>query len=317
MNCSQATHQGHRREARSRTKTIEEMYWVGEELGRGGFGTVYSGLRIADNLPVAIKRVARHMVTEWADLGGHRVPLELKLLQKVQSVPGVIRLYDFFERRNSFVYILERPSHSIDLFDHITKMGTLTEDVARGFLRSIINTVTRCHRLGVTHRDIKDENILIDLETGRLRLIDFGSGAFVKEEDYTDFDGTRVYSPPEWIREGRYHHEPMTVWSLGILLYDMVYGNIPFERDEEICSADLVFHASRLVSPECQDLIRSCLRVSAEERLSLEKLMSHPWLRAETPETSGDSDSGSSSSSVDSVDTRRQVKFSTLSLESL
>ena len=165
---------------------MEEMYRVGEELGRGGFGTVYSGLRIADNLPVAIKRVARHMVTEWADLGGHRVPLELKLLQKVQSVPGVIRLYDFFERRNSFVYILERPSHSIDLFDHITKMGTLTEDVARGFLRSIINTVTRCHRLGVTHRDIKDENILIDLETGRLRLIDFGSGAFVKEEDYTD-----------------------------------------------------------------------------------------------------------------------------------
>ena len=301
---------GQRREARDRIKSMEEVYRVGEVLGKGGFGTVYAGVRIADSLPVAIKHVARNKVTEWTELNGRRVPLELKLLQKVQSVPGVIRLYDFFERRDSFVYILERPLRSKDLFDHITDMGALTEDMARDFLRSIVNTVIRCHRLGVTHRDIKDENILIDLETGRLRLIDFGSGAFVQEEQFTDFDGTRVYSPPEWIREGRYHSEPMTVWSLGILLYDMVCGDIPYETDEQICSAEVVFR--REVSPGCQDLIRSCLRVNTEERISLEKILHHPWLR-----DSEDLSSGSDTSSSSSVDILSKVKFSSASLESL
>ena len=261
---------------RQRAKTFEEVYRVGEVVGKGGFGTVYGGVRLADGLPVAIKHVAKHKVTDWAHLSGHKVPLELKLLHKVQGVPGVIRLYDFFEKKDSFIYILERPEQCKDLFDFITDKGALSEELAKEFFRDIVATIMACHRRGVTHRDIKDENILLDLTTNRLCLIDFGSGAFVKSEAFRDFDGTRVYSPPEWISEGQYHYGPATVWSLGVLLYDMVCGDIPFERDEEICAADISWR--KKISEGCVDLIRSCLTVDKDRRIDIKKIISHPWM---------------------------------------
>ena len=290
-----------------RTKSFEEVYKVGDVLGKGGFGTVYSGVRIADSLPVAIKHVAKSKVTEWTTLHGHRVPLELKLLQKVQTVQGVVRLYDFFERRDSFIYILERPQSGKDLFDFITDKGALSEDLARELFREIVTTIISCHHRGVTHRDIKDENLVIDLETGRLTLIDFGSGAFVKDELFRDFDGTRVYSPPEWIKEQQYYYEGAAVWSLGILLYDMVCGDIPFERDEDICRAELQWR--RDVSTSCKNLIHACLTVNQDTRINLASILQHPWM-LEEPALEG-------SPQGDNVENLRQMKLSNSSLESL
>ncbi len=85
-----------------------------------------------------------------------------------------------------------------------------------------------------------------------------------------------MYAPPEWIRCNRYHAAPATVWSLGILLFDMVQGDIPFEKDDQICSARVEFRRS--VSESCQDLVRQCLRIRPQDRIGLEAVLVHPWL---------------------------------------
>jgi proto-oncogene serine/threonine-protein kinase Pim-3 len=256
-----------------------QKYKLGILIGKGGFGTVFGGTRARDDLPVAIKYIKRSRVTSWGEMKGQRVPLELCLLQQVAGVRGVIHLLDYYERPDCFILILERPASHQDLFDFINERVRLEEKLARNFFRQVVDTVTGCHERSVLHRDLKDENLIVDLNTMEMKLIDFGSGAFRNEKPYTDFDGARVCSPPEWIRDRCYQGEPATVWSLGILLFVMVCGNIPFEKDTQILQARPVFREG--VSPECQDLILGCLRVHPGARPVLSQLLSHAWLRGQ------------------------------------
>ncbi|XP_051865729.1 serine/threonine-protein kinase pim-3-like isoform X2 [Pristis pectinata] len=243
-------------------RSFEQLFMLGAQLGSGGFGVVFSAVRVSDGAQ-----------------DGARVPLEVELMVRVSrpECRAVIRLLDWFCRPDGFLLVMERPPDATDLFDLISEVGPLGEGRARDLLLQALEALRHCRACGVEHGDLKDENLLVERRSGRLRLIDFGSAAPLTQAARWSYQGTRVYSPPEWIRSGWCRPDSATSWSLGVLLFDMVCGDIPFQRDRDILEAQV--RLPRHVTEDCGDLIRWCLSVRPEERPSLEQIRSHRWMQ--------------------------------------
>jgi hypothetical protein len=257
-------------------RTFLDLYEVYNVIGVGGGGMVYSGRRIADKLPVAIKRVMREKVKRWETVQGYQVPQEIALMLRCYGHPGVIRLVDWYECLDSFILIMERPERAVDLFDYIREVGRITERDAAKIFKRIVDATIHIQKCGVVHRDIKDENIIINRDTGEAKLIDFGCGTLLRDTAYRDFSGTPEFYPPEWFTQREYYARTAAVWSLGVLLFDMLQGEIPFKQKEKIVENNPNY--KNQITPEAKHLIQWLMSTNPKERPSIHEISSHPWL---------------------------------------
>uniref|UniRef100_A0A1I8EWB9 Serine/threonine-protein kinase 1 n=1 Tax=Wuchereria bancrofti TaxID=6293 RepID=A0A1I8EWB9_WUCBA len=258
-------------------KQFRKRYTMLEELGRGGFGIVYKAERNEDSVPVAVKFIEHKRVREWTMKCKQLIPTEICLLDMCRSVPGVVQLIDWFANSKGFLIVMERPEQCLDLFDLISVYGYLDEDIARSIFVQILNTTCLLYNTyGIFHRDIKDENIIINMDTGEAILVDFGAAAFISEACVKEFQGTRSYCPPEWFKRLAFKPLEATVWSLGIVLYVMVSGCLPFQNEIQICLGR--FTIPKHISKDCENLLRQCLAVTPSRRPELLEIFKHRWL---------------------------------------
>ncbi|XP_044079480.1 serine/threonine-protein kinase pim-2-like isoform X4 [Siniperca chuatsi] len=226
------------------TAAFEAKYEEEELLGEGGFGSVFAGHRKDDNLPVAIKHIPQFDITRtsvFLDGKISMIPLEVALLLKVKPAAAgssaAITLLDWYDLDYELILILERPVPCLDLIEYMNYRGsTLQEHEAKTIAKQLVDALIEVHSRGVFHGDIKLDNILIetDSDVPRIRLIDFGCGTFLSEGIYTTKQATYMYTTPEWFLDGWYRAEPTTVWQLGVVLFAILHGYLPFSNSTEI-----------------------------------------------------------------------------------
>ncbi|KAI9088834.1 kinase-like domain-containing protein [Phlyctochytrium arcticum] len=174
--------------------------------------------------------------------------------------------------------LTRRPS--MDLFECIEQHDRLSESQARFVFRQIISAIKHLHALGIVHRDIKDENILVD-EQFRVKLIDFGSAAFIPQQPtaklFDRFLGTIQYASPEILRGEKYRGPEAEIWALGCCLYIMLNGEVPFTTPQQAAHHAYSFPKHR-ISLECLDLLDTMLEKKPSRRGTIHDVANHPWL---------------------------------------
>ncbi|KAK6162407.1 hypothetical protein DH2020_002248 [Rehmannia glutinosa] len=238
---------------------------IGKPLGKGKFGRVYLAREIKVIFKEQIEKYRLH----------HQLRREMEIQTGLRH-PNVLRLYGWFHDAERIFLILEY-AHGGELYKELRKSGASLKDK----LPLLTQALAYCHEKHVIHRDIKPENLLLDHE-GRLKIADFGWSVQSRSKRHT-MCGTLDYLAPEMV-ENKAHDYAVDNWTLGVLCYEFLYGVPPFEAESQkdtfkrIMKVDLSFPSTSEISAEAKDLISRLLVKDSSKRLSLQKIMEHPWI---------------------------------------
>lgn len=250
-----------------------ERYTIQKLIQKDGFGAVFRAVRNADSCPVALKQIDVRLTTQFQD----GVLREIYCLIELSDVANISTLWDYFycPTTNSYVLVFELYDKFVDLFDYISeRQSLLPENTCKLIFNKIVHIIDKIEKKGFCHGDIKTENVMFNLNTNAVKLLDFGAcRRFNIDDEFFSTDGTPAYWPPEWFLFNKFSGRKATVWSLGIFLCDILYGYIPEILDDNFILPHMV------ASDKAEHLIRMCLKRKPCERLKIEDILRHEWLK--------------------------------------
>lgn len=266
----------------NRTQSVEEFYALGDVIGEGMDGEVRKAVHVTTGEEFAIKIITKSAMDEEELSALHN---EIHILSEVEH-PNVVKFYEAYETDEKLYLVLELMQGG-ELFDRIIENECFTEKEAKDVLIPIIDAVNYCHELEIIHRDLKPENLLYETtdEGSLIKISDFGLARFVPNSSFaTTACGTPGYIAPEILMCKGYGKE-VDVWSVGIILYILLWGYPPFFSDwnselfEQIKAGKFEFHSPYWddVSEEAKDLVKKLLTVDPKKRITLEEAKEHKW----------------------------------------
>ncbi|XP_026990133.1 serine/threonine-protein kinase MARK2 isoform X6 [Tachysurus fulvidraco] len=252
-------------------------YRLLKTIGKGNFAKVKLAKHILTEKEVAVKIIDK---TQLNSSSLQKLFREVRIM-KLLNHPNIVKLFEVIETEKTLYLVMEYASGG-EVFDYLVAHGRMKEKEARAKFRQIVSAVQYCHQKCIVHRDLKAENLLLDADMN-IKIADFGfSNEFTVGNKLDTFCGSPPYAAPELFQGKKYDGPEVDVWSLGVILYTLVSGSLPFDGQNLKELRERVLRGKYRIpfymSTDCENLLKKFLILNPTKRGSLEQIMKDRWM---------------------------------------
>uniref|UniRef100_A0A7N8XTX9 MAP/microtubule affinity-regulating kinase 3 n=1 Tax=Mastacembelus armatus TaxID=205130 RepID=A0A7N8XTX9_9TELE len=252
-------------------------YRLLKTIGKGNFAKVKLARHVLTGREVAVKIIDK---TQLNPTSLQKLFREVRIM-KILNHPNIVKLFEVIETEKTLYLVMEYASGG-EVFDYLVAHGRMKEKEARSKFRQIVSAVQYCHQRRIVHRDLKAENLLLDADMN-IKIADFGfSNEFTLGSKLDTFCGSPPYAAPELFQGKKYDGPEVDVWSLGVILYTLVSGSLPFDGQNLKELRERVLRGKYRIpfymSTDCENLLKKLLVLNPVKRGSLEQIMKDHWM---------------------------------------